>query len=506
MKLISLFISILLCSILHGQELYTSDTIAMETDKASTLAVKGRDGAYLLVKTKHLLHIYDCNKAYRLSLPRNKNLDDLPNSNQLCGAEAIGGILTVILTDAKTRHFTVVQYDRHSGAFLPPYHFDMEDILYVSHFVHDDHLAVLGIKKNSSLLSVFSFDTAGHGRSMKFDLSTEKFDGKPLDLQYFIDDGGHVLHKYLPDVYYTELETRCLSKLYVHANELFIVMNKSLETTELVRLDLRMGGYDHYSVPIALQNTKHYTISDVATFMLGHRLYTAALYNRQLEVSVYDHDSRSFIRRWGPAQASIDSLASSPYLYENFKKATTDTLTAKKFFSKLSLLSIAANLNAKGDVDLIIGMPVESSGGPFGDMLLPGVKPSDYGMGLAPAIGMPPEGVMNDGPEMASAAGGFPVGIPTMPMMMPQTMWFFPMMNGSEPTVNKHCYFYTTLDTTTYQRAAPSQQLIAYTKMRSKYFAVHEAAQNISVLNCGTYFVLGDYYPDQLRYCFRLYK
>lgn len=405
------------------------------------------------------------------------------------GAIQTGNVLTVIFSDARHKHYKTFLFDIHSHEFKLGYEFEMDKFDFLNYFERNKQLNIVSIKDKSSLIEVSSFDTAGHSVTKQYDFGNVDFNGdEKVALSYLMEDENqgvfgheHRVDLINPGEYISDITTRYTCKMYPQSDELFITINWhiTLTRTQVLRLNLKTGAQEYYNVPYAISEIDERSISSVNSFLYGHKLFNILAYDKSMIVGIYDLDLGKYIHQWGPSQNSIDSLIGSPLLSEDIGKGKIDTiLTTKKYFSKAKKFSIAVNDNGNGGVDLFIGEPIDNSGG-------------GGGMGGG---GMTMMGVPRGGMGMPTFTTLFVPGIP--------------FIKGSTPDVVKHRYFWGAIDTTTYLRSTPSKRVSTYRKYEDKLHELKSFGQDddITLVNYGSYFYLGTYYPDQHVYIFRRYQ
>ncbi len=468
---------------IHAQKLFQTTSISIPSDKTSSIAVKGYNGVFLVIKTHSELYIYSYDTSFQINFHITKDINEKSNNTELIGAVQTGNTLAVLLSDKKQKTFTTMLVDLNSHQVLPSYSFKLDNLCYLNYFERDGKLNILTIKDNSSLFSVITFDSSGHQASMHYDLSTEKFNGdKVILFSYLLEDEDqsmythkHRLDRINPGEYVGDITSRYYGKMYTSGDELFITLNWHIAAprTQVIRLNLKHETYKYYNVPYSTSAANEFRISQVCSFLLGHKLYTAITNDKSLEVGVYDLDSNRYLRHWGPDERSLDSLISSPYLDENLKRGKIDTIQSlKKFLAKAMDLSISANQNGNGGIDIYIGETLNNSGG-GGGMMMMGAP----GMGSAMA------------PIMFSIPGG-------------------PFTKHATPDVIKHRFFWCTIDSATYLKSSSSARMAAYRKYEEKYYELLDLNEedDITTVNYGSVFYLGSYFPDQSLYIFRRYE
>jgi len=470
---------------IYAQQLFKTDSLSIASDKTTSFAVKGTNGVMLLIKGDSKLHILFYDTSFRMKLHMDKDVNEKLGTNELIGAVQTGNTLTILLSDTKQKNFTTILVDVYSHQFLPAYDFILDKSGYLNYFERNGKLNVLTIKNESSLFSIITFDSTGRRAVMDFDLSEEKFNGdKAVDFSYLLEDENqsmythrHRLDKINTGEYISDITSRYFAKMYTAGDELFITINwrTGLHRTQVIRLDLKYGHHKYYNIPYPGSPEDEYKISQVCSFLLGHKLYTAFTNDKNLEVGIYDLDSCQYIRHWGPDQRSLDSIISSPFIDENLKKGKTDTIkTLRKFLGKSFDLSISANQNGNGDIDIFIGEALDNSGGGGGGMM------------------------------MGAPMGGMGAAMAPMMFYMPG----IPFSKKGKPEVEKHRFFWCTIDSTSHLKSSPSARLSAFRQYEEKYYDLIslDSDDDITTLNYGSVFYLGSYYPAQSIYLFRRYK
>jgi hypothetical protein len=358
---------------------------------------------------------------------------------------------------------------------------------------------LLLIKKNTSILTILGIDSIGGTSKITYDLSKEQFRS---DYEENLHDAlthsrynnaslvtNLSLKKIIPGSYQSDMDPDDLNKLYYNEQELFITLNNTTNRTQVLRL-YPDGSYKNYLLPYPRNISKVGETCDRSSYLVDHKLVTAFINSRGLSVGIYDLDSGAYLRQWGPDARSLDSLVTSPLVFEKIEFNATmdikeitvgksDTIkTWDKFLKKMfgmPNLSIAANKTLNGNLDIYIGglMVRESSGGMMGSMPVGGV-----GMG----------GVMLSGPSLGS--------------MKPVSNY-----DEDQPKARKHYYLRAALRSNDLSKADLSKEALAYDRFSRKYLEILSMPwTNITRINKGSAFYLGYYMPDESRYLVFQYK
>ncbi|MCW3124961.1 MAG: hypothetical protein JWO03_619 [Bacteroidetes bacterium] len=450
----------------YGQQIIASDAVSIKSAKSKIFPFSGPSANYVAIKEKSSVILLHYDTAFKLQEKVARDLDDVLNSDVLVGAAQTGSIVTFLLSDKKQNHFSTLIYQT-DGHFRPGINFDMDDHMYLNWIAQNGYLAVLAVKKKSSILSLLILDSSGIRTKQVFDLSKENFMTFQKTTLYDVFS-DHLLKHIQPGAYQSDLSAPYLCKMYYTESELSLTLDVRSITTQVIRLNLKSGSYKNDIVPFAQNKSQAGDGVDGNSFLAGHHLATAFIYPRGMSVGIYDLDSSRYLAEWCSCSSSWDSLVSSPLQNANMVTGDITSIPKKeKFLNKIygtSLLSIAMNEMPDGSIELYAGgLEKISTGGGGGVMIMSG--------------------------------GGMGGGVP---MMMP---------TGSsagddgdiESSVKRHYYFWSALSMPLLKKTERSKTGELYSKFIDDYYGrlYGDPHKNVCQFNFGTHFYIGFYNPER---------
>ena len=476
-------------SILDGQGVISADSLTVKT-MCKLYPFTGRNTNYILMRDRSEISLVCYDTTFKLKHTSYFNLAELKNKSELVGVAEVGEKVMILFSSGWVTHFSLVIYDTLTHEFRYANNFDLDGLVYLNWFPSTEKFNVVTIQKKSSIISVLSFDKEGKLSQLNINMEKENFgliDKMNLHDALLEEDQSFVKTLFLAKVvngnYQSDIEGRYHAKMYYNDTVFFITINKALEHTQVLKLNILKQSYEHYVVPYPKNDCVQYEQFDMNSFLLNHTLFTAFIYKKGLIIGMYDLDRGVYIHEWGPEINSLNSLISSSLYFENIFNGKIDSLKSwGKFQNKLtytSFLSLGANITDEGNLDLYVGGLLFQKKA-FGAMSF-GNQVS--GSGSSPSLSFSIPAFM----------------LPTFALPGPL---FYQSISGAP--VESHYFFKTTLKAETLEKISASRESIAFqkfktdfgTEIRSKKF------KNFTFFNRGRNFYYGAFIPEQNIYAF----
>jgi hypothetical protein len=467
---------------IRAQKIVSSDTFPLKFRKPPIYAAC-KEVKYLLFLSKDELGIacYDANFHFKQFVSH--NIENLLNSSSIVGAVETGQNLTLLFRDNK--HFSTLIYHPESRVFELGKNFEMGEFLYLSYFAHDNKLKVLGVKKNSSLLSIVAFDSIGTISKMEFELTkdhTLNSFNTPLSMVLYEKDpwsssAENKLKKIDPEKYCTDLEARGDRKLFINGDELLITLNLVDASNQIIKLNLSTGAHKIYTLPFPVPQSDNAQTSRVNSFVTRNKAVCVFDNEEGFNIGIYDLDSAKYIKKWLSSGTTYNSFKNYGLVAEDMRTGYIDTFKSwSKFYKKHLLeseLSIAGNTTTDDRLDLYVGATkIEKKG--------------------AVPIG---------GAPMMMGGGTMLIGIVAQKVISPYEY-------VGDLDVDSHFYLSGTIDSETLETTNPSKESVLYMKFKAGYIETmqNHSCDNIIPINLGNKFYIGYYMYDSHQYVITEYK